>query len=107
MPEPEDTIRESPVDFDTAVAYALHPEMRRLVILSIAGTFLLPVGMGLFLSSAGFGAGLGVLAIDIVRRVFGLAIALVGAAFFVGSLVGGAFKVVADANILAEKQYGE
>lgn len=65
MAEPEDTLRNSPVDFDSAVAYALHPEM---------------------------------------RRVIGLAIALVGAIFLFGGLVGAAFKLVADANFLAMEQ---
>ena len=101
--EPEDTLRDSPVDFDSAVAYALHPEMRRLIIRHIIGTLLLPVGTALFISPGvvpEFAAGL-------VRRLIGLAVALIGATFFVGGLVVAAFKLVADANILAEKRYGD
>ena len=100
MAEPEDTLRNSPVDFDSAVAYALHPEMRRLIILYVVGTLLLPIGLGLFLDPGVFGEFAG----GIVRRAIGLVIALVGATFFIGGLVGAAFKLVADANILAEKQ---
>lgn len=102
MPEPEDTLRQSPVDFDSAVAYALHPVMRRLIILYVVGTLLLPIGLGLFVEPALFGE----FANGLVRRGIGLLVALIGATFFVGGLVGGAFKLVADANILAEKHYG-
>ena len=42
-----------------------------------------------------------------MRRLIGLVVALVGATFFVGGLVVAAFKLVADANILAEKRYGD
>jgi len=103
MAEPEDTLSESPVDFDSAVAYALHPEMRRLVILYVVGSLLLPIGISMFVSPGLFGEFAG----GLVRRLVGLVVALVGATFFVGGLVGGAFKLVADANILAEKHYGE
>ena len=99
MDDPEDTLRNSPVDFDSAVAYALHPEMRRLLILYVVGTLLLPVGLGLF-----FDPGLAPELLAVVRRVIGLGIALVGATFLFGGLVGAAFKLVADANILAMKE---
>jgi hypothetical protein len=103
MPEPEDTLRNSPVDFDSAVAYALHPEMRRLVILYIVGTIVLPVGLAAFVSPAVFGEFAG----GFVRRLAGPGLALAGATFLIGGLIGAAFKLVADANILAEKQYGD
>jgi hypothetical protein len=100
MADPEDTLRDSPVDFDSAVAYALHPEMRRLLILYVVGTLLLPVGLGLFFDPGLFAPEL----LRVVRRVIGLGIALVGATFLFGGLVGAAFKLVADANILAMKE---
>ena len=103
MPQPEDTLRNSPVDFDSAVAYALHPEMRRLIILYIVGALLLPVGLALFLDPAIFRE----FASGLVRRLFGLLVAIVGATFLFGGLVGALFKLVADANILAESQYGD
>ncbi|MFB6139566.1 MAG: hypothetical protein ABEJ26_03925 [Halosimplex sp.] len=96
MAEPEDTLARSPVDFDSAVAYALHPEMRRLIILYLVGTLLLPIGLALFVNLPVFGA-----IARLVRRVVGLAVVLVGATFFFGGVVGAAFKLVADANILA------
>ncbi|WP_436929781.1 hypothetical protein [Halosimplex halobium] len=96
MAEPEDTLARSPVDFDSAVAYALHPEMRRLIILYLVGTLLLPIGLSMFLDPFTFG-GLA----RLIRRVIGLGIMLVGATFFFGGVVGAAFKLVADANILA------
>lgn len=102
MPEPEETLRDSPVDFDSAVAYALHPEMRRLLILYVVGTILLPLGLAMFLDPTLVGG-----VAEIVRQVIGLGIAIVGAIFLFGGLVGAAFKLVADANIVAVALYGE
>jgi hypothetical protein len=99
MAEPEHTLRDSPVDFDSAVAYALHPEMRRLIILYITGTVLLPAGMALFLDPTRFP-----LVRAVVQQLVGLAIAVVGAALLFGGLVGAAFKLVTDANRLAARQ---
>jgi len=96
MAEPEDTLSRSPVDFDSAVAYALHPEMRRLIILYLVGTLLLPIGLSMFANPFVFG-GLA----RIVRQILGLGIVLVGATFFFGGVVGALFKLVADANLLA------
>lgn len=97
MAEPEDTLRESPIDFDTAVAYALHPEMRRLLILYIVGAVLLPVGLAMFGGrSLGF-AGIPQLVVSLV----GLLVTVIAAVFFFAGLVGAAFKLVADANMIA------
>ena len=38
MPNPEDILSDSPADFDSSFAYALHGEMRRLLIVTILGT---------------------------------------------------------------------
>jgi len=97
MAEPEDTLRDSPVDFDSAVAYALHDEMRRLLILYIVGTLLLPIGLGLYFDPGVVGRGFQ----EPLRQLIGLVITLVGATFLFSGLVGAAFKLVADANILA------
>lgn len=99
MAEPEATLRESVVDFDSAIGYALQPVMRRLIIVYIVGTLLLPVGLTAFIDPAGyqvFG--------NVVERVLGLALAVVGATLLFGGLVGAVFKLVADANSLAAKQ---
>jgi hypothetical protein len=98
MPDPETVLSDSPVDFDSAVAYALHPEMRRLIILYVVGTVLLPVGMSAF-----FGPSFGMLG-GLLGRVIGLVVAVVGAVFLFGGLIGAAFKLVADATILAAEQ---
>jgi hypothetical protein len=102
MAQPEETLANSPVDFDSAVAYALHPEMRRLLIVYAVGSLLLPVGLSLLI-----GGGFEPVLVRVVELVAGIAIALVGATLFFGGLVGALFKIVADANILAESQYSD
>lgn len=94
MASPEDAVRESPVGFEYAVAYALHPEMRRLIILYIAGTLLLPLGVSWFLTPP---------LLPILGNLIGLAVLIVGAVFLFGGLVGTLFKLVTDANILANE----
>jgi len=96
MAEPEEVLRESPVDFDSAVAYALHPEMRRLILLYVVGVLLSTSGLSLFVSPA-----VGPAAQALLWRGVGLVLTVVGATFLFGGLVGAAFKLVADANILA------
>lgn len=98
MAEPEDVLVDSPVDFDSAVAYALHPDMRRLIILYVVGTILLPVGLSAFLNPP-FAA----FVVTVTLRVVGLVVAVVGAAFLFGGVIGAAFKLVADANLLARE----
>ena len=95
MAEPEDVLSESPVDFESAVAYALHPEMRRLIIMYVVGAVLLPTGLALFLDP-GYG-----MFTQVLGRLIGLGVAVVGATFLFAGLVGAAFKVVTDANLLA------
>ena len=95
MTSPEETVNESPVDFEYAVAYALHPEMRRLIILYVVGTLLVPTGISWFLNPQYFG---------FVDSLIGLAVAVVGAVFLFGGLVGTLFKLVTDATVLARKQ---
>jgi hypothetical protein len=99
MTDPEDALRDSPVDFQSAVAYALHPEMRRLIILYVVGVLLLPIGLSVFLDPVHFG-----FLRAVVRQLVGLLVAIVGATFLFGGLVGAAFKLVADANLLAMEQ---
>lgn len=97
MAEPPARLTDSPVDFETAIAYALHPDMRRLIMVYIAGVVILPVGLQVFL-----GAGsLQILVVTVVRWVVGLLLTVVGATLLFGGLVGTAFKLVTDANRLA------
>lgn len=96
MAEPPGELTESPVDFETAVAYALSPVMRRLIILYVVGVLLLPVGLGLFL-----GRGPHAFLLGLAVQVIGLALAVLGAALLFAGLVGAAFKLVTDANRLA------
>jgi len=97
MSSPEDTLRRSPVDFETAVAYALHPEMRRPLIIYAVGSLLVPLGLGLFASQPPFTP----LLSGLIRQLVGLAIAVAGALLLFAGLVGAAFKVITDANVLA------
>lgn len=96
MAPPPDRLTESPVDFETALAYALQPEMRRLIILYLVGILLLPLGLELFTGGA-----LHMLVLGILTRVIGLVLAIVGATLLFGGLIGAAFKLVTDANRVA------
>jgi hypothetical protein len=96
MSTAEDVLRNSPVDFETAVAYALQPDMRRLIIVYLVGGLLTTFGLSLFLDP-GF---LGFL-VEVLVRIVGIALAVVGAAMLFGGLIGAAFKIVTDANRLA------
>lgn len=95
MAAPDEIARESPVTFETAVAYALHPQMRRLIILYIIGILLLPFGMSMYL---------GPVMLPIVDQVVGLILVIVGATFLFGGLIGALFKLVTDATLLARRQ---
>lgn len=92
MPAPEQVISESPVRFEHAVAYALHPDMRRLIILYVVGLLLTPVGMSWFMRPV---------SLPIIDHVLGLAVTIIGAIFLFSGLVGTLFKLVTDANRLA------
>jgi hypothetical protein len=96
MSQPERTLRDSPVDFGTAVAYALHPEMRRLLILYLVGSILLPAGLSVLVTNDLTGTGF-------IDGPIGIGPVLVGAAFFFGGVVGALFKIVTDANRLAAR----
>ncbi len=93
MAEPEEVLRDSPVDFDSAVGYALQPVMRRLVIVYVVGALLLPVGLSMFVGPT---SGIG-----IISQLIGLVVAVVGATLLFAGLIGAAFKLVTDANTLA------
>lgn len=99
MSQPEATLSESPVDFESAVAYALHPEMRRLILLYIVGALLLPIGLSTFLGPNHFP-----MVQLILFKGIGLIIALIGATLLFGGLIGAIFKLVTDANLLAMNQ---
>jgi len=111
MAAPEETLRESPVDFDSAVAFALQPVMRRLIILYLVGTLLLPVGYSAFVAPTAISGIIGRALVlvaptaisGIIERAIGLVVALVGATLLFAGLVGAVFKIVVDANILAAR----
>ena len=98
MSDPEEVLSDSPADFDSSFAYALHPEMRRLIIVAVVGSLILPIGLAMFLDP-GFVIGP---AEQLLRQMIGLLLAIVGAALLFGGLVGALFKIVTDANIVAE-----
>jgi hypothetical protein len=99
MSDAESLLLESPVDFETAVAYALQPTMRRLVIVYLVGGVLATVGLSLFADPGFIG-----FPFELVVRTVGLVVAVVGAAMLFGGLIGAAFKVVTDANRLANAE---
>ena len=98
MDTPKTAVQESPVGFDYAVAYALHPDMRRLIILYIVGTLLLPTGISWILAPP---------IVPFVGIVLGIIVSVVGAVFLFGGLVGTLFKLVTDANIMANQYRAE
>ena len=101
MPDPEDVLSDSPADFDSSLAYALHGEMRRLLIVTFLGSILFPLGLGLFLDPGPFLSTFE----ELLRQAVGLAVALVGAAFLFGGIVAVLFKTVTDATLLARANH--
>lgn len=97
MADLTERLRESEVDFETAVAYVLSPEMRRLIILYVAGVIVTPFGLSLFFRPGVFGSVL----LAVIVRLVGLTVAVAGATLLFAGLVGAAFKVVADGNNIA------
>lgn len=100
MSEPEDILHDTPADFDSSVAYALHAEMRRLIIMFVVGSIVFPVGLAMFFDPGSFSSVLGP---EILRAVIGLGTSIVGAALLFGGLIGALFKLVTDANIVAHE----
>ncbi len=99
MADPAETIRSSPVDFATAVAYALHPEMRRLILLYVVGALVLPAGLRLLLGPSLTGGP----ELRLFWGLVGLVVAVAGATFLFAGVVGAVFKLVTDANRLADE----
>lgn len=92
MDSVQKTLTDSPVDFKTAVAYALSPDLRRLLILYILGGLLTPGGIAYFARN------------DIVDQFIGIVLLIIGLAFLFAGLVGLTFKVITDANRLANAE---
>jgi len=93
MSEKNKTIRNSPVTFETAVGYALHREMRRLILTFSTGALVLSAGLGILDNTD-----------SILELGPGMVVTIGGAVLFFGGLVGAAFKLVTDANRLANSQ---
>jgi hypothetical protein len=102
MSDPEEVLADSPADFDSSLAYALHPEMRRLLIVWAIGWLLTPIGLSMFLQARLFTGFLS--AAGILQALIGLVLAIIGAALFFGGLIGALFKLVVDANLVAGDQ---
>jgi hypothetical protein len=97
MTDPEDILSDSPADFDSSFAYALHGEMRRLLIVTILGTVLYPFGLGLLFGTEE------TLGVYFLPQVIGLGFTVLGAAFLFGGIVAVLFKTVVDANTVAAR----
>lgn len=96
MADPEDVLADSPADFDSSLAYALHSEMRRLIIVTIVGSLILPIGLAAFIDPAAF-----LDSNEVIAQAIGLVVAIIGAGLLFGGLIGSLFKLVTDANIVA------
>ena len=101
MPDPADVLTDSPAEFDSSFAYALHGEMRRLLIVTVLGTVLYPFGLGLLFREQSN------LLAQVLGRGAGLVVTLVGAAFLFGGIVAVLFKTIVDANTVATGAAGE
>lgn len=99
MVAPEDVLADSPADFNSSFAYALHAEMRRLLIVTIVGSLLLPIGLAIFIDPSYWTFAPPA---NLVIRLIGLGLAIVGAAFFYGGVVAVLFKIITDATIVAQ-----
>ena len=95
MSDAKRAVRDSPVDFEYAVAYALHREMRRLIILYLVGSVLVSAGIAWTVDPP---------VVSIIGWTIGVLVAVVGAVFLFGGLVGALFKLVTDANLLANER---
>lgn len=96
MASSEDVLAESPIDFGTAVAYALQPDMRRLIIIYLVGGLLFSFGSAGFLEVRLFHS-----LPSLLGGIAALLAAILGAVLLFGGLIGALFKIVADANRLA------
>ena len=101
MSDPEDVLTDSPADFDSSFAYALHGEMRRLLIVTVLGTVLYPSGLGLLFGTDP------TLRVLFLPQLLGLGLAVAGAAFLFGGTVAVLFKTVVDANTVAARTASE
>lgn len=98
----EETLARDGVAFDAALAYALSPAMRRLIIVFLAGWFLSPIGLALLADPFFLMHRLSIP--RILVTAVGLVLLVVAGALLFGGLIGALFKTVADANVLAERR---
>ena len=98
----ERTLSRDGVAFDAALAYALSPDMRRLIIVFLAGWFLSPLGIAMFVDPVFLTHRFALPRILVM--VVGLVVLVVAGVLLFGGLIGALFKTVADANVLAERR---
>jgi hypothetical protein len=72
--------------------------MRRLPLVAVVGTLLLPIGLATFINP---GSIIEPADEEFVRRLVGLVVALFGAMFMFGGLVGATLKLVTDVTTMA------
>jgi hypothetical protein len=101
MSDPEEVLSDSSADFDSSFAYALHGEMRRLLVVTVLGTVLYPFGLGLLFGTDE------TLGVFFLPQLLGLGVTVLGAAFLFGGIVAVLFKTVVDANTVAGRTTGE
>jgi hypothetical protein len=95
---PEEILNRSPVDFESAIAYSLQKDMRRLAITFITGLLLSSVGWSWFFHPELH------LFIGLLDQAIGLLILIIGIPLLIGGLVGSIFKIITDAFILSMEE---
>ncbi|MGZ0745647.1 hypothetical protein [Haloparvum sp. AD34] len=96
----ERTLARDDVTFESAFAYALSPDMRRLVIAFLFGWLVSSLGLALFLQPWIL-VGHGGMLPQTISMIIGIVVTVGGAALLFGGLIGALFKTIADANALA------
>lgn len=97
MTNVEDVLADQAVKFDDAFAYALSPDMRRLIVVFLFGWLLLPVGLAIFFSPE-FLVGFSGTIRQATGMAIGLVVVVIAGALLFGGLIGALFKTIADGN---------
>ncbi|MFC6614628.1 hypothetical protein ACFQAS_06605 [Halopenitus salinus] len=102
MTDVDDALADRTVGFEAAFAYALSPDMRRLIVVFLFGWLLLPVGLAVFFSPE-FLVGFSGTIREATGMVIGLVVVVIAGALLFGGLIGALFKTIADANRYAKE----